>query len=159
MDTKDLKKRLRAAIATEGLTNLAIAEKTGYTPNMVSKSLNAKYSVLSTKFLTKLFEAFPEFAAKHKEQILNGATADQANLFNSPVELAELRKVVIEQKATIAELREQLNYFRGLFAQSMQLHPDLVKLIDPLAFKKFGAELPVITGNMVHKGARQGAMA
>lgn len=157
MDTQDVKKRLRSALSAEGISNKDIASKISYSEVHVGKSLSLKHDVITQKFITKLFEAFPEFAAKHKEHVLSGA--EPANLFNSPVELAELRKQVIEQKAIIAELREQIEHWRDLFASSLRLHPDLVKLINPFAQNKLGADLPVITGNMVHKGAMEGAYA
>ncbi len=149
---KEVKARLRAVVHLEGISQKEISDKTGYTANMVSLSLSPKHEVLSSKFLNTFFDAFPEVAAKHKEQILSGPGS--TTLFSNPAELEELRKTVVEQNAIIKELRINLDYYRNLFEKALQLHPDLVKLVSPFALQN---ELGGNNYLLSHEGANKGA--
>lgn len=151
---KQVKARLRSVVHLEGISNKQIAEKVGYSELHVSKSLSVKHDVLTEKFLNKFFQAFPEIAAKHREHILSGIGTN--NLFNNPAELEELRKTVVEQGAIIKELRYNLDYYRSLFEKALQIHPDLVKLVNPFALQQEpGVNLP--TGMLIHEGVNKGA--
>lgn len=152
---KEVKARLRAVVHQEGISQRKIAEKTGYSNQMVNMSLSQKYEVLSPNFLNAFFEAFPEVAAKHKEQILNGTGA--TTLFNNPAEVEELRKTVVEQGAIIKELRYNLEYYRNLFEKALQLHPDLVKLLSPFALQNELGVNSSLHGVLIHEGANKGA--
>lgn len=149
---KEVKARLRAVVHLEGISNKEISEKIGYTQTHVSRTLSTDTDYLTQKFLTKFFEAFPEVAAKHKEQILNGPGS--TTLFSNPAEIEELRKTVVEQNAIIKELRYNLDYYRNLFEKALQLHPDLVKLVSPFALQN---ELGGNNYLLSHEGANKGA--
>lgn len=147
---KQVKQRLKAAVSLEGLTNKEIAEKTDYSERMVSLSLNPKHDVLTDKFLGKLFTAYPEFALKHKDSILNGT--DNQNLFNNAALNEELVMLRAENKAlkeaknaqenTIKSMQLQMDKLWKVLEKAIGMHPDIAKLLNPLAIDtQLGAEL------------------
>lgn len=151
---KEVKARLRAVVHLEGISNKEIAEKIDYSELMVSKSLSLKYDVLTEKFLTKFFQAFPEVAAKHKEQILTGNNG----LFNSGAELEVLRAENTMLKTQLEELKETMNYFKLLLNQAYKIYPDLQsKLVSPFAFNNELGVNSSLHGVLIHEGANKGA--
>lgn len=152
---KEVKQRLRAALAAESISNKEIAEKTGYNDIHVSRSLNLKNDVLTEKFLNSLFTAFPEFASKHKDSIINGSDS----LFSKDAELEVLRSENNSLREQVIYFKEELAYFKVLLQKAMQIHPDLQsKLLSPTAQGMGLVDVPV--GILVNSlGTKQGAYA
>jgi oligoribonuclease NrnB/cAMP/cGMP phosphodiesterase (DHH superfamily) len=161
---KEVKNRLRAVVSLENLSNLEIADKTGYTPNMVSKSLNPKYDVLTPKFLNKFFDGFPDVKKKYRSWVVDGVglapientTTD--NLFSSNPQNEILLKENQALKETINEFRSEVRWLRSMLERAFQLHPELEKqLLSPLAQENnmvFTNTYPVMVNSL---GAKQGA--
>lgn len=157
----EIKNRLRAAIHMEGISNKAIAERIDYSEIHVGKSLSLKHDVLTSKFLTALFEAFPEFAAKHKEQILNGGA--DAGLFGGDVlalkaENAQLKERLSVFEKALEKWNEEKKWYQDVIAKAIGMHPDIAKLLNPFAQTELGAEQPN-NGYLAHKGVNKGAVA
>ena len=136
------KKRLRGLISSLGISNLEIAQKTGYTTGMVSLSLNPKKEVLTDKFLRKFFDAFPEIKEQYREYILEGTGGDGNTLFTSTAKTndteAKLHLQVLTKenqmlKDEITGLKGELNWFKTMLERAFQIQPDLQgKLLSPL---------------------------
>lgn len=151
---KEVKARLRAVVHLEGISNKEIAQKIGYSNEMVSKSLSLKHDVLTQRFLSAFFTAFPEVAEKHKEQILSGnagifATADVTVLL---AENEHLKTRLTFLEKAIEKMEAEKKWLQNIVEKALQVHPDLAKLVNPFAMVEPGDEF----NHSFHKGIYKG---
>jgi hypothetical protein len=172
---REVKTRLRTVMSVLNISNNEIAYKTGYTPNMVSKSLNPKYDVLTIKFLNSVMDSFPDVKKDYRQWIVEGSGKSPlisnqtlSGLFTGDNEVENLRKeneVLFKENGVlsgqVSAMRKELDRVWSMLEKAMQIHPDLsAKLLSPLAQNDSMVLVDVpLTGRLINSlGAKQGAL-
>ena len=136
----EVKKRLKSVIAYLNISNLDIAKKTGYTPTHVSLSLNPNKDVLTDKFISKIWESYPEIKDKFRDYILDG-TGNESNLFgnaktndaNFEAKLEALTNENKMLKEAVVKYEKEIDWFKTMLERAFAIYPELQgKLFSPL---------------------------